>query len=144
MFCTECGEKNEAGAKVCKNCGKALSSGLNVKEIINNGKESFKALSKKDGKTYFNPRKYLSYAAYYQVWVWLIYIVLVGGPTLVALAYVFSSGYIEDILYVPFAALAGFIVAWIVTLLLKIKIQDMRWKVDIHSEIMKANKNSEK
>ncbi len=140
MFCPECGEKNEAGAKVCKNCGKQLGSGFDIKEILNNGKESFKALSEKDGKTYFNPRKYLSYAAYYQVWVWLIYIIFVGGATLAALAFAFSGGGPQDILCVPFAALAGFIVAWIVTLLLKIKIQDMRWKVDIHSEIMKANK----
>lgn len=144
MFCTECGEKNEAGAKVCKNCGKQLGSGFDIKKIIDNGKESFKALSEKDGKTYFNPRKYLSYAAFYQVLVWLVYIILVGVPTLVALGYVFSSGYGEDILYVPLAALAGFIVAWIITLVLKIKIQDMRWKVDIHSEIMKINKKAEK
>ena len=43
---------------------------------------------------------------------------------------------IEGLIVIALILGGCLLTAWIVTLFLKIKIQDMRWKVDLHSSIM--------
>ena len=140
MYCGECGAKNKEGAKICEKCGKSLGFDVKdfVKETASSLKEKFEKISEKDGKTYFSAKKYLSYAAFFQVWVWIIYAgFIIGGLGAgVMICGVSELNLIEGLIVIALILGGCLLTAWIVTLFLKIKIQDMRWKVDLHSSIM--------
>lgn len=144
MYCGKCGKKNEEGAKVCSGCGCSLemdNQGF-VSDIKSKINDKIEKLSKKDGKSYFNAKKYLSYAAYYQLFVIVIYVIFLLIGLVIGFGFLTQS---EN----PLGGLFGFIIsiglayalAWIATLVLQIKIQDMRWKVDLHNSIVLKNKD---
>lgn len=144
MYCGECGTKNEVGAKVCSKCGKSLGFDVKdfTKDVASNMKEKLKNISAKEGKTYFSARKYLSYAAYFQLIVWAIYIlyILVGLGIGIAILNAGTNA-IAGLFMLIISVAIAYGLAWITTLFLKIKIQNMRWKVDIHNTVVLKNKD---
>ncbi len=140
MYCGECGEKNKEGAVVCSNCGKKLKVDMLdiIKEKTSEVKEKFDKLSEKDGKTYFNQKKYLSYASFFQVLVWVTYVLYVlGGAGLgFIISYASDATFFGGLFIMILFVGGALLLACLATLILKIMIQNMRWKVDLHNSIV--------
>jgi len=150
MFCEKCGAKNSKENIFCEKCGERLEPVEEIKEQESERKIEEKAPEKKHERKIellFEKEKYNSYIGKIQRSVTMTYVYWIGFGLIISLVILAGANYQSEIshfgshnhedtmqIFAVFPPIIGFLIAHARTLEKKIRVQEMKWRMDFYSK----------
>lgn len=153
MFCEKCGAKNSKENSFCEKCGERLNP--EEEKVSEKNKEDSKREEVVTRKTetrnmelLFEKEKYYSYIGKIQRSVTMTYVYWIGFGLIISFMILAGASYQDEFshfgshhdgegmmqIFAIFPPIIGFVIAHARTLEKKIRVQEMKWRMDFYSK----------